>query len=364
MRLVMMGTGPFAVPTFEALLDSKHAVLALVTRPAVVGPRGRAPANPMREAAERRGVTVWDPANANDDTFVRQLLTLHAELLVVCDYGQILKPPALAAARLGGINLHGSLLPRYRGAAPVQWAVYEGDAETGVSVIHMTPLLDGGPVLEVRRVPIDEAENAAELESRLSRIGVEAVLSAIETLAGWDGHSELGQRQDPALATKAPRISKQQGAIDWRLPALRIRNQIRAFQPWPGAYTFWLNARGGPLRLALQRAAMIHPPGAATLATATVENPAASPAPDAPAPSAPIPDAPAHAVPAHADSLPVSPGTVVAASGSSLQIATGAGRLAIEQLQVAGKRSMSVAEFLRGYPVAVGDQFGDVAESR
>jgi methionyl-tRNA formyltransferase len=323
MRLVMMGTGPFAVPTFEALLDSSHVVLGLVTRPAVAGPRGRAPANPMREAAERRGVPVWDPVNANEDAFVRQLRELDADLLVVCDYGQILKPPALAAARLGGINLHGSLLPRYRGAAPVQWAVYEGDAETGVSVIHMTPLLDGGPVLEVRRVPIDDQENAAELEARLSRLGVEPVLRAIETLASWDGRAILGERQDPALATKAPRISKQQGAIDWSRPAVRIRNQIRAFQPWPGAYTFWLDARGGPLRIAIQRAACLQ-------------------------------DTPAAVEP----QAVAAPGTVVAASGGVLEIAAGTGRLAIEQLQVAGKRSMSVAEFLRGYQVAVGDRFG------
>jgi methionyl-tRNA formyltransferase len=333
MRLVMMGTGPFAVPTFEALLDSPHVVLGLVTRPAVAGPRGRAPANPMRAVAERRGVPVWDPASANDDAFVQQLANLHADLLVVCDYGQILKPPALASARLGGINLHGSLLPRYRGAAPVQWAVYEGDAETGVSVIHMTPQLDGGPLLEVRRVAIDEAENAAELESRLSRLGVEAVLRAIDTLAQWDGRSELGQTQNQALATKAPRISKQQGAIDWNRPARRIRDQIRAFQPWPGAYTFWLQARSGPLRLALQRAALRD---TATPSAQPEENPSAS--------------------------HPSVPGTVVAAGGNVLELATGAGRLAIEQLQVSGKRSMSVAEFLRGYPVAVGDRFGIAEE--
>jgi len=344
MRLVMMGTGPFAVPTFEALLDSTHQVLGLVTRPAPANPRGRAPTNPMRDVADRRQVPVWDPVSANDEAFVAQLNGLGADLLVVCDYGQILKPPALAAARLGGINLHGSLLPRYRGAAPVQWSVYAGDAETGVSVIHMTPQLDGGPLLEVRRVAIDDAENAAELETRLSRLGVEAVLRAIATLEQWDGHSSLGQRQDPALATKAPRISKQQGAIDWQRPARRIRDQIRAFQPWPGAYTYWLQARNGPLRLAIQRASLREstpPPPVAGHAESGME--AAS----------------GNNVAAAAD---IAPGTVVAASGGSLELATGSGRLAIEQLQVSGKRSMSVAEFLRGYPIAVGDRFGPVEE--
>lgn len=354
MRLVMMGTGPFAVPTFEALLDSNHSVLGLVTRPAVASPRGRAPVNPMRESAERRQVPIWEPVNANDAAFVEQLRTLHADLLVVCDYGQILKPPALAAARLGGINLHGSLLPRYRGAAPVQWAVYEGDAETGVSVIHMTPQLDGGPILEVRRVPIDEAENAAELETRLSRLGVEAVLRAIDTLAGWDGHSVLGQPQDPTLATKAPRLAKQQGAIDWNRPAQRIRDQIRAFQPWPGAFTFWLNARGGPLRLAIQRASVVQPTNApaaetATTTASTTTSPLATMAP---------PHLSGTSRSEASAGVTITPGTVVAVGGSSLEIAAGAGRLAIEQLQVAGKRSMSVAEFLRGYPVAVGDRLG------
>ena len=166
MRLVMMGTGPFAVPTLESLLDSSHEVVALVTRPSVAAQtRGKtkAPPNPMRELAESRGLPVLDPVNVNEDSFRPALIALRPELLVVCDYGQILSPAALSVAPLGGINLHGSLLPKYRGAAPVQWAIWRGEQETGVTVIHMTPRLDAGPNLAQLTTAIGPAETAAEL---------------------------------------------------------------------------------------------------------------------------------------------------------------------------------------------------------
>ncbi|MFO0901887.1 MAG: methionyl-tRNA formyltransferase [Pirellulales bacterium] len=323
MRLIMMGTGPFAVPTFEALLDSPHQVLALYTRPSPpFRGRGPAPVNPMRAAAERRQVAVFDPPSINDSTVQTQLADWGADLLVVCDYGQILKSTTLAAARLGGINLHGSLLPRYRGAAPVQWAVFHGDAETGVSVIHMTPQLDGGPVIAVRRTPIGAEETAGELEPRLAQLGVEPVFEALDKLAAWDGVASLGAVQDPAAATKAPRLTKQDGELDWRRTARELHNQVRAFQPWPGSFTHWTSPKGESIRLIVTRVA--------------VEAGAAPP-----------------------DSAP--PGTVLECQAGRLVVAAGSGTVRIERLQPAGKRVLEAAEFLRGYPLAVGERLGSAS---
>lgn len=322
MRLIMMGTGPFAVPTFEALLDSPHDVLALFTRPSPpFRGRGPAPINPMRQAAERRGVAVFDPPSINDAAVQQQLTALAADLLVVCDYGQILQSATLAAARLGGINLHGSLLPRYRGAAPVQWSVYQGDAETGVSVIHMTPLLDGGPILTVRKTPIGPEETAGELEPRLSQLGVEPVFEAIRMLEAWDGKTILGERQDPALATKAPRLRKQDGELDWHRTARQLHNQVRALQPWPGSYTHWASGKGEPLRLILNRV--------------VVESDEETTEPGK-----------------------SEPGTVLESHEGRLVVATGRGTLRIDRLQPAGKRVMEAAEFLRGYPIPPGQRLG------
>ena len=160
---------------------------------------------------------------------------------MVCDYGEILKPPALAAARLGGVNLHGSLLPKYRGAAPVQWAILNGDSETGNTVIQMTPGLDAGPCLGIDRVAIDPDESAGELEARLAERGAALVLQVVDELeAGVRNAASARQR----AASKAPRLEKEDGLVDWTAPAAAIKNQVRALDPWPRAYTHWRARRG------------------------------------------------------------------------------------------------------------------------
>ena len=161
LNLVVMGTGPFAVPMLESLLTSRHRVLGLVTRPdRPVHRRGKPPANPMRELAQHSGIDVFEPESINSPEAHAWLRERMADLFVVCDYGQILSREALALARLGGINLHASLLPKYRGAAPINWAIYHGEQETGVTVIHMTPQLDAGPALVQRRIAIGTSETA------------------------------------------------------------------------------------------------------------------------------------------------------------------------------------------------------------
>jgi methionyl-tRNA formyltransferase len=314
MRLIMMGTGPYAVPTFESLYQTPHEVLVLVTRP----PRGRRPPpNPMRESAEAHGTRVWMPESINDEKAQAELDNLRPDLLVVCDYGEILRPETLAAARLGGINLHASLLPKYRGAAPINWALYHGEQETGNTVIQMTPGLDAGPCIGQIRTTIEPDETAVELEERLAVLGATAVGQAIEDL---DAGSAKPIEQDPALASLAPRLKKTDGLIDWSRSARQIHNQVRAMQPWPGSYTFWQRSGREPVRLILQQVAV-----AAADEVATIEE--------------------------------KQPGTVVSVD-DRLLVATGSGLLDIVELQPAGKRRLAAAEFLRGQAVRPGDMLG------
>jgi len=322
MRLIMLGTGPFAVPTFEQLLQSGHEVVALITRPdRPIHGKSRAEANPMRAVAEARGLSVHAPEDINAPPARAVVASYRPELLVVCDYGQILSSDVLEIAPLGGINLHASLLPKYRGAAPIQWAVYHGEQETGVTVIHMTPRLDAGPAIVQVRTPIGPTETAAELEPRLAELGATAVLEAIAALqAGTAQPIE----QDPALATRAPRLQKALGEVDWSRSARQIVDQVRALTPWPKTHTFWQRAEGEPLRLILEG---VHTE-----------------------PSAPDSRPP--------DGLALAPGTVLEAGGERIVVATGAGPLAIDRLQPSGKKVLTAAEFLRGYGLRAGDRFG------
>jgi methionyl-tRNA formyltransferase len=314
MRLVLVGTGPFGVPTFRRLYDSHHEIAAVVTSPPK--PRGKRPpvASPVRQLAEERGTPILDLEDANAEPFRARLSEYGADLLVVCDYGQILSADTLAAARLGGVNLHGSLLPKYRGAAPIQWAIYHGETETGVSVIHMTPEVDAGPVIEQARTEIRPDETAADVEPRLAQIGAECVLRAIGALEAGTAR-EI--RQDPALASKAPRIKKADGLVDWSRPAEAIRNHVRAMEPWPRAYTFWHRPKGGPMRLILGPVSVVQSshPG-------------------------------------------VPPGSVLEVSGGRIVIAAGEDAVVVESLQPAGKRMLEACEFLRGHRVEPGECFG------
>jgi methionyl-tRNA formyltransferase len=318
MRLIMLGTGPFAVPTLIALAKSRHEIAFAVTRP----PTGRTPtASPLQRAGESLNLEIWSPATVNAPDAQAHLASLAADLLVVCDYGEILRPETLATARLGGINLHGSLLPKFRGAAPVQWAILRGEAETGNSVIQMTPGLDAGPCLAQQRTPIDPEEDAGQLEARLAALGPDAVLQVIDDLESDRAHPIP---QDKTLASKAPRLKKEQGAIDWARPAQEIKNQVRALRPWPRAYTFLHRAEHDPLRLNIDRVAI---------------SPTGEPAS------------------AGGQSKHQSPPGSILESKTRLFIATADSSLEILDLQPAGKRNMTATDFLRGYRLTPGDHF-------
>ncbi len=339
MRIIMMGTGPFAVPSFEAICQSdQHEVVALYTRPVKAVRRSKQPPNPMKDAAERLGIEpILAPESINDAATIEQLKSFDADLFVVCDFGQILSKAALSASKLGGINLHGSLLPKYRGAAPVNWAVYDGCKVSGVTVIHMTPKLDGGPCLTTAEIPIGESETTPELEERLSMLGPETVLQSIEMLENWDGESVLGEIQDQSLATKAPRLSKEMARINWSHSAVQIYNQIRAFKPWPNSFTTFKKANGEEVRLIIDWA---------RVAAANDENGV---------------DASASNADVNADVNAESKlgqdeaGQVVLLTKNAMGIQTGDGVLNIEQVQPAGKRVMKIAEYLNGAPIQLGD---------
>ena len=315
MHLIMMGTGPIAVPTLRGLYETHHSVVLLVTGP-VRPRRGKSvpPVSPIRDLAHQHGTRIFDPEDVNTEQSRARLSASEADLLVVCDYGQILSADTLATARLGGVNLHGSLLPKYRGAAPINWAIYHGETETGVTAIHMTPKVDAGPCIAQVPTPIAPEETAVELEGRLAEIGAWLTRRAIDAVEA--GRLEA-LPQDPALASKAPRLKKSDGAVDWTRPAVAIKNQVRAMEPWPKTYTFWHRPNGPPLRLILGPVAVVDLAGSSG-----------------------------------------TPGTVLEAGGRRLLVAAGRDAAALQAVQPAGKRMMDSEQFLRGYRVREGDRFG------
>lgn len=312
MRLILMGTGPFGVPTFRKLYATSHEIVAVVTKPErPAHGRRKAEPNPVRDLAHEMGTPVLAPDSVNTDEARANLAALRADLMVVCDFGQILAASTLATAREGGVNLHGSLLPAYRGAAPINWALYHGETEAGVSVIHMTPRVDAGPVIAKASTAIGPDEMADALEERLSELGATLVPDAIDAIAR--GQAEEIE-QDAALVSKAPRLKKSDGLLDWSRPAQALHDHVRAFVPWPRAFTFWLREGTEPLRLVLGPIEVVEGSGA--------------------------------------------PGTVLEAMGERLVVAAGVGACLLTSVQPAGKRMLSAGEFLRGYHVSVGHRFG------
>ncbi|MGE3511263.1 MAG: methionyl-tRNA formyltransferase [Vicinamibacterales bacterium] len=310
LRIVFFGTPDFALPTLDALLGSRHPVVGVVTQPD--RPRGRGQqlrAGPVKARALTAGVTVLQPVSLKDASFIEALTALRADLGVVAAYGKILTETILAIPRLGMINVHASLLPRYRGAAPIHRAVAAGDTVTGVTIMRVVRALDAGAMLASVRRPIGPDDTSEDVERDLATSGAALLVDTVERLA----HGPIPEEpQDDSRASYAPRLSKEDGLVDWTQPAGRIHDQIRGMRPWPGAYSY-LNGE----RLILLRS--------------TVDE----------------------------ASQPVGgPGTIMAARGEVLRIATGAGTLLVRELQSEGKRPMGTREFLAGRRFTPGDRFG------
>ena len=301
-RIVYAGTPDFAVPPLEALVEAGYEVVAVYTQPDRPAGRGRKlKASPVKQAAERLGIPVYQPHSLRDPEEQDRLAGLEPDLMVVAAYGQILPREVLSLPRLGCVNIHASLLPRWRGAAPIHRAILEGDAETGVTVMQMDVGLDTGDMLAKRRLPIQAGETAGELHDRLAKLGAEALLEAMPgILAG-----ELqGEPQDESQATYARKLEKSESWIDWHRPAEAIARQVGALNPWPVAQTEW---DGKILRIwraeALERGS------------------------------------------------DVAPGRVIEARESGIEVATANGTLRILELQLPGKRPVSVADFVNAHNI-------------
>ena len=307
LRVLFMGTPAFAVPTLDRLLASRHQVVAVITQPD--RPRGRGQKTseaPVKARALDAGVPVLQPATLKDPAFVASLDFFHVDLGVVAAYGRILPEAVLAAPPLGMINVHASLLPRHRGAAPVHRAVIAGDAETGVTIMRIVKALDAGPMLASVSRRIAPDETSVDVERDLALLGARLLVETVDRMADA-GVPE--QPQEESLATYAPRLTREDGLIDWTAPAADVHNRVRGLHPWPHAFTF-----SGGRRLILRRSQ--------PLAEATGER----------------------------------PGTIVGARGDDLRVAAGSGVLRILELQAEGKRPMTPREFLAGHRLAAGDR--------
>jgi methionyl-tRNA formyltransferase len=256
MRLVFLGTPAFAVPTLEAIARAGHEVALVVTQPD--RPRGRgqtAAPPPVKEAALALNLPVYQPERVRRPEAVEQLRAIGADAMVVVGYGQIIPQNVIDLAPLGIINVHGSLLPKYRGAGPIQWAIRNGETRTGVTTMRIDAGLDTGDMLLKAETDIGADETAIELGRRLAVLGADLL---VETLAGLKSGAIVPEKQDGSQATYAPLLTKEDGVIDWSRPALAIHNQVRGFQPWPGARTTF---RGKVLNIWKTRVA---PEGAAS----------------------------------------------------------------------------------------------------
>jgi methionyl-tRNA formyltransferase len=235
MRIVFMGTPAFAVPSLEALARAGHELVAVVAQPDRPAGRGQALKAPAtKEWALARGLPVLQPEKVRDGTLCAALAPLRPDALVVAAYGRILGKDLLTLAPHGAINVHGSLLPRYRGAAPIQWAVANGDAETGVTIMQMDEGLDTGDMLLQRALPVGPADTAESISPRLAALGGEALIEALSLLAAG---RITPVRQDPREATLAPILTREDGKVDWSRPAAAVAARLRGFTPWPGAWT-------------------------------------------------------------------------------------------------------------------------------
>jgi methionyl-tRNA formyltransferase len=322
-RIVMLGTGTFAEPTLEALLAGPDPVVGVFTQPDrdAGNKRGstRQVGRGMKEIAAEKSVPVFQPESINSAEGVAMLRSVQPDLLVVAAYGQILSKEVLGIPTQGAINVHGSLLPKYRGAAPIAHAILNGETETGVTIIRMSAGLDAGEMLANAAIQISD-ETAGELESKLAPIGAKLALETIERLRAGPN---VGEKQDPKLVTKAPKLTKEMGLIDWTKPADQVCRQIRAMQPWPTAYTYLHRSGKRPTRVIIYK---VEQSGYCL-----------SLAPGPP------------------------PGTIDAAS-DVISVECGSPprciSVIVRELQPAGKKRMTAEEFLRGHPLKEGDRFG------
>jgi methionyl-tRNA formyltransferase len=314
----MMGTGTFAEPTLEALLTTSDPVVGVFTQPdrdtGIKRGSTRLSENRMKEIAQARSIPVLQPENINAPEGLEMLRQLQPDLLVVAAYGQILSNDLLSIPPHGAINVHASLLPKYRGAAPIAWAIYHGETHSGVTIIRISAGLDAGDMLAQESLEILPHETAGELEARLAPVGAAMALAVIERMRAGPVQ---GAKQDKALVTKAPKLKKENGLIDWSRTSEQVGRQVQAMQPWPMAYTFFKRSGKEPIRVIVSKVNR-------TDQSAGGRTPGA-----------------------------------VFAHEKKLLVATGDGAaVEVVELHPAGKKKMLAEEFLRGYRLQPDDSFG------
>ncbi len=314
MRVVFMGTPVFAVPSLEALDNSDHEVVGVVTQPDRPKGRGQAVVPcPVKELALARGLPVWQPDKIKSPEFLQQLSEWKPDVIAVTAFGRILPKTILDLPPMGCVNVHGSLLPAYRGAAPIQWALIHGDTETGITTMLMDEGMDTGAVLLQQTVPIEPEDTALELGARMAQAGG-ALL--VETLTCLAAQTVVPRAQDHSRATMAPLLKKEDGVIDWTQSATEIVNRIRGLSPWPGSYTFHHEHR------------LIIRKGRVDTESAPVVSDGQR------------------------------PGTILAVGPKSFWVETGEGRIEVLEVQPANKKHMSVEQFLLGYALRAQETLG------
>ncbi len=297
-RLVFMGTPEFAVPVLDALTQTTHEIVGVFTRPDQPAGRGqKLQASPVKQLAQARALAIFQPRTFGKPEAMAMLRDLAPDLVIVAAYGLILPPDVLSIPPLGSINTHASLLPRYRGAAPIMAAILAGDKETGITLMQMDAGLDTGPILAAQAIPIDEEDTTGTLTGKLAQVAAGLVFDSLPLILKGE---LVPQPQDESRATLFKTVKKEQGVVDWSQPAGEIARRVRAFNPWPSAYTYW-----NGVQLKILRAKAV---GAATRAE---------------------------------------PGRVMELA-KGVAVATGEGALVLQELQLAGKRAMSAEEFVRG----------------
>ncbi|QDV20838.1 Methionyl-tRNA formyltransferase [Gimesia panareensis] len=327
LKVVMMGTGTFAIPAFQALLDSEHEVLGLYTQPDRTGRGHHRHKNPMKELALEHNIPVFQPPKINTPESLEELEQLQADVYLVAAYGQILSQKLLDLPRCGAFNLHASLLPHYRGAAPILYAIRAGETRTGVSVFRIERSLDSGPIAGMVETEIGSKETTGQLQDRLADL---AAPLAMQLLTDIEAGTLVETPQNHEEATFAPTLDKQVGAIDWSQTAQQIACHVRAMQPWPSPFSFLQHPGQDPLRLQILDVDPL-----------TAEQ--------------------TEALSCDVDPGQAAPGTVVFANPKRVVVSTGEGLLEINQIQPQGKRAMQVSDFLCGRKIHPGDIFGEPA---
>lgn len=307
MRIVFMGTPDFAVPSLEALLKSDDPIVGIVTQPD--RPKGRGQRlfpSPVKVVAQREGIPLLQPMKMKDPSFMTELSAWKPDVIVVAAFGRILPPSILSLPPGGCINVHGSLLPKYRGAGPLQWALINGETETGITTMLMDEGMDTGAMLLQEAITIGSEDTAGTLSPRLADLGGHLLL---ETLTRLKAGTLTPRAQDHDKATLAPLLKKEDGIINWTMPATSIANRIRGLTPWPGAYTF-----SKMNRWTISRASVLD------------------------------------------EATTLDPGQITALAKDAIHVATGVGVLAIRELQPANGRRMPAAQYLAGHPLQIGMQ--------